>query len=566
VATIALTGHVSGEKLFPGVVPTGAASISLSGAIGEGVAGQVALYSGTSHASLEPQLSNLTSTGGATFPTSQVFLYLVKYVNVPTASDTDPNTGAHPAVTQPLWPDALLPIGPDPVLGIARMTSFSLSANSAQPVWIDVRIPASASAGVYTGTLAFKQGATPVASIPIVITVWNFSLTSNSTVPSRLGISVGTMYSTHTADGHAAPSQDVLLQRYMQEALAHRMTLDPHGRDSHIAYTYSGHAVSISQSAWNQWDAPLADPRLTSYPLPLPGQSGSSFDDPTQVWTAAMTAEATALWHACDQHYQAKGWLTPSYFYCYDEPHNQAPYNNLVISQTQALAQTNDLPLRGMVVLDQYRASIASDVGIWVPNIVDFPAQPAFANTYAAERQKGARIWWYDSNNSRFTVQLQPPSGPYVAAVFPDHFIDHPGVNELVRGPLSYLYNLQGYLYYDTVYGYSQFGTNVWSGNYNNFGDNGDGTLFYPGTPAIIGGTTSSDIPVPSIRLQLLREAWSTLELLHKLDQVSGNTLESSAFVGRVVQSATSWSKNPADYETLRQNVANAILTAHSGG
>ncbi|WP_317987834.1 glycoside hydrolase domain-containing protein [Hyalangium gracile] len=40
--------------------------------------------------------------------------------------------------------------------------------------------------------------------------------------------------------------------------------------------------------------------------------------------------------------------------------------------------------------------------------------------------------------------------------------------------------------------------TNQWR-----FNGNGDGTLFYPGTPSMIGGTTA--VPLPSIRLKLIR-------------------------------------------------------------
>ncbi len=44
------------------------------------------------------------------------------------------------------------------------------------------------------------------------------------------------------------------------------------------------------------------------------------------------------------------------------------------------------------------------------------------------------------------------------------------------------------------------------------FTGNGDGTLFYPGTPAKIGGT--SHIPVASIRLKMIREGMEDYEYL----------------------------------------------------
>src|SRR5205814_7896009 len=50
-----------------------------------------------------------------------------------------------------------------------------------------------------------------------------------------------------------------------------------------------------------------------------------------------------------------------------------------------------------------------------------------------------------------------------------------------------------------------------WTSQYN-FGGNGDGTLFYPGTPAKIGGST--EIPVESLRLKQIRDGMEDYELL----------------------------------------------------
>ena len=47
------------------------------------------------------------------------------------------------------------------------------------------------------------------------------------------------------------------------------------------------------------------------------------------------------------------------------------------------------------------------------------------------------------------------------------------------------------------------------------FSGNGDGTLFYPGTPARIGGTTH--VPVASIRLKMIREGMEDYEYLKLL-------------------------------------------------
>jgi hypothetical protein len=72
-------------------------------------------------------------------------------------------------------------------------------------------------------------------------------------------------------------------------------------------------------------------------------------------------------------------------------------------------------------------------------------------------------------------------------------------------------------LYFETVYAYQ-----LWDGVVNSASDpwnkifyftgNGDGTFFYPGRPSTIGGT--GDIPIPSMRIKMLREGIEDFEYL----------------------------------------------------
>src|SRR6202051_4133504 len=70
--------------------------------------------------------------------------------------------------------------------------------------------------------------------------------------------------------------------------------------------------------------------------------------------------------------------------------------------------------------------------------------------------------------------------------------------------------------------GFSSCGSNDPWVNVYSFGGNGDGTLYYPGTPAKIGVTTP--VPVPSIRLKLLRDGMQDYEYLHALSQAGHDT------------------------------------------
>jgi hypothetical protein len=78
---------------------------------------------------------------------------------------------------------------------------------------------------------------------------------------------------------------------------------------------------------------------------------------------------------------------------------------------------------------------------------------------------------------------------------------------------LLFRYRASGELYWDTTFAY--FG-DAWTSQWA-FDGNGDGTLFYPGTPARIGGTT--DVPVASIRLKMIREGMEDYEYLKLASQ-----------------------------------------------
>jgi hypothetical protein len=63
------------------------------------------------------------------------------------------------------WPDPLLPLKP-----------FDLKTNTTQPVWIEVTVPAGATAGDYTGKIKIYNGENVVKQLPWKVHVWNFTL------------------------------------------------------------------------------------------------------------------------------------------------------------------------------------------------------------------------------------------------------------------------------------------------------------------------------------------------------------------------------------------------------
>src|SRR5262249_30605733 len=148
-----------------------------------------------------------------------------------------------------------------------------------------------------------------------------------------------------------------------------------------------------------------------------------------------------------------------------------------------------------------------------------FFARPGPATCYrvmsaeAVRRLLNSQVWWYQSCSSHGcgappgrTVEPQAYSG------WASYMVDHPATLNRAMGALAFLEGVDGELYFDTVFAYNR--KNPWEDVYE-FGGNGDGTLFYPGTPARIGG--QNHIPIESLRLKHLRDGLIDFEYLKLL-------------------------------------------------
>jgi hypothetical protein len=98
------------------------------------------------------------------------------------------------------------------------------------------------------------------------------------------------------------------------------------------------------------------------------------------------------------------------------------------------------------------------------------------------------------------------------AAGWPSYVIDASAVQNRAMEWLSFAHGFTGELYFETVMNLDR----AWKpAGLCAFGGQGDGGLFYPGDPAVIGGR--SWVPIESIRLKLIREGMEDHEYLHLL-------------------------------------------------
>jgi hypothetical protein len=119
------------------------------------------------------------------------------------------------------------------------------------------------------------------------------------------------------------------------------------------------------------------------------------------------------------------------------------------------------------------------------------------------------KLWMYQSCDQHGCGACGDPSpGPDYSG-WPERVIDSTGVQDRAFEWWSFLEGTTGELYFETTY---QLATAWDNDGQCAFSGSGDGTVFYPGKPSIIGGT--DDIPIESIRIKLIREGMEDYEYL----------------------------------------------------
>ncbi len=106
-------------------------------------------------------VNDLTNGAGETIPASAMTVYGLKYLNVASGFTTFP-AGAYP---DPMVPVSLL----------KKYGENKLEKDKNQSLWFDLKVPKTAAAGEYSGTVQIKAGKSTV-SVPVSLTVFDFEM------------------------------------------------------------------------------------------------------------------------------------------------------------------------------------------------------------------------------------------------------------------------------------------------------------------------------------------------------------------------------------------------------
>jgi uncharacterized protein (TIGR03382 family) len=224
------------------------------------------------------------------------------------------------------------------------------------------------------------------------------------------------------------------------------------------------------------------------------------------------------------QHFRSKGWFDRLFTYVCDEPPLTCRWTD--VAPRAKASKDADPELKTLVTTQLWDAEehgVADDIDIMVPvvNFMDDKAGSAVAGSQRHRYDPWLRssprkeLWLYQSCMSHGcggTVNMGSPSeSDRYFTGWPTYMIDASAVRNRAMEWLSFTNRATGEVYWETTMAYTH---DAWSNQWD-FSGNGDGTLFYPGTPARIGGKTH--VPVASIRLKMIREGMEDYEYLAAL-------------------------------------------------
>jgi hypothetical protein len=517
---------------------------------------------------------NFVQTSPSSFTISaasrNIVVYREAYMNVSIRTSTAP---AYYNATG-FYPDILIPTVDPYSSQTTNAFPVAVAGNQNQSAWIDVLIPPTAPSGYYLGSVTVKNGATTLATLPIIIAVWQWPTGQGGSMPSTAtliwGAGVGfdtlcrqqggSCSSTYpgAAQGEAVDLGAMMLDNRISNSGSNQNFPDTGSFSSFD--TQMGPLLSGTTPGWH-YNTILSGAKQTQQALQC---GGNCFPN----------SNAAAIWSNWVSHFSSKGWLSDLVYGIADEPSGGAWASFITNANASRSFSTPMVPLQVTTSLQFATANNALNaIDQLVVNVVCMEPLSAPWNscgTTTAGSQRAAYNSWLSGkccSGAGPTRTLQAYISCSSAGTcgngtvgsglnYPNYSVDAFPATSRVMEWLTFRNNESGELYYALDYCFwntcGQSGTtDPWTSVYA-FGGQGDGTLVYPGTTAHLGSGVTTPIWLPSFRLKMIRDGMQDYEYLNVLTKVGQGSFASTQLQSWITNSYT-YDFSGAGLQTARQ-------------
>jgi hypothetical protein len=488
---------------------------------------------------IDVEIGDFTGPSGSILSSNNVTLYFERTMNLARPSSIAGEAGE--------WPDPLIPRVDRYEHERRNAFPFTLPKGRSQPLWIETYVPLDTSPGHYQAKATIVSGSTTLATIPFSLDVWSFTLPSTSSLKTAYGFNGGAALKQHFGRYTNDSDMRAISQVYNRAALLHRISSFV-GPMIPPPFTLEDGIMTVD---WSLFDADVGsflDGTGLSAGDPLQGARATTVELRTHG-SADTDAKKILYWREWTRHFEEKGWLGQLFNYLLDEPTAaQMP----AVSSSAVLAHQADLRLRNLVTSPR-RSVLEGPIDIWSPLINCFETKagwPEFCEPTVSRHEYDTEIWWYQSCASHGCNIV---GGEYFTG-WPSYVIDSGAVSNRIMPWMSWKYRIEGELYYNMVEAFNRDIDPL--ENVFLHGGHGEGTLFYPGRPAQIGGTTQ--IPLESIRLKLIREGLEDYEYFVLLTNLA-DTATADRRVDQIVQNTHTFDPQPENLYRVRRELGEEI-------
>jgi hypothetical protein len=533
------------EKVLRTATPPAPATeeLTLEAARNEYESGQLVVRSPHAITDLRASVGPLQGPGGAQIAFPHCRCRFVGYVGV------EKNTPATP-------PEELVAVAPVELPDVLlEDETITVPANTAQPIWLTVYVPAEAPAGEYRGAVQLSW-AGGERQVPVRLTVWPFTVPQERHLYFTNWISAGHLAKRYKVEAYSEAFWG-LFEKFVANAAAHRQNLmwvSPYlirvfrEADGQLTFDFAlfdrwieicarhGVADLIEISHLGGFKEGWGGREIGLHPWNVTDRASGQ--------TQRRPAEEVLpkLLPALQEHLQRRGWLAKTVLHIADEP----SVNNL-----QSWRAKSDWVHALAPRIRRIEAIEAPDFGdsleIWVPKLSHYYH---WQQAYEKARQRGAELWFYTCCH---------PMGRY-----PNRFVDYPLIKTRILHWLNWRYRLSGYLHWGLLCWTDDPFKSAISGGL----PPGDAWIVYPGSSG----------PLDSLRWETLRDGLEDYEYLWLLTAQATRLkaelgpaaadFEPTQLADELCCQAASgvldYVRDPARLRALRRQLAREIIAAYA--